>query len=85
MKSLPCAGKSTLSVVSFAPYSWFEEWKDGKVKNRGDDYEELKETIINSVLELLTQIFPEIKDKVQTFTSGNCNNTSAKKSAAGCY
>ncbi|XP_027016914.1 all-trans-retinol 13,14-reductase-like [Tachysurus fulvidraco] len=62
--------KSTLSVVSFAPYSWFEEWKDGKVKNRGDDYEELKETIINSVLELLTQIYPEIKDKIEYIEAG---------------
>lgn len=61
---LPCVGKSTLSVVSFAPYSWFEEWKDGKVQNRGAEYKELKATIMNSVLEVLTQIFPKIKDRV---------------------
>lgn len=64
IKSLPRAGKSTLTVVSFAPYSWFEEWKDGKVMNRGADYEELKATIINSVLEVVTQIFPKTKDRV---------------------
>ncbi|KAK3553196.1 hypothetical protein QTP86_031776 [Hemibagrus guttatus] len=63
-------GKSTLTVVSFTPYSWFEEWKDGKVKNRGADYEELKETIINSVLEVLTQIFPKIKDKIEIMEAG---------------
>lgn len=69
MKSVSCAGKSTLTVVSFAPYSWFEEWKDDKVKNRGTDYKELKATIINSVLEIVTQKFPKIKDKVWTLSS----------------
>ncbi|XP_060758016.1 all-trans-retinol 13,14-reductase [Neoarius graeffei] len=63
-------GKSTLSVVSFAPYSWFEEWKDGKVQNRGAEYKELKATIMNSVLEVLTQIFPKIKDRIEYMDAG---------------
>ncbi|KAF5903218.1 putative all-trans-retinol 13,14-reductase, partial [Clarias magur] len=63
-------GKSTLTVVSFAPYSWFEEWKDDKVKNRGTDYKELKTTIINSVLEMVTQVFPKIKDKIEYMDAG---------------
>ncbi|KAB5553715.1 hypothetical protein PHYPO_G00041840 [Pangasianodon hypophthalmus] len=63
-------GKSTMTVVSFAPYSWFEEWKDEKVKNRGVDYKELKATIINSVLEVVTQNFPKIKDRIEYMDAG---------------
>ncbi|XP_046722843.1 all-trans-retinol 13,14-reductase-like [Silurus meridionalis] len=63
-------GKSTLTVVSFAPYPWFEEWKDEKVKNRGADYKELKAAIINSVLEVVTQIFPKIKDRIEYMDAG---------------
>lgn len=59
-------GKSTITVVSFSPYPWFEEWKDEKVKNRGAEYKELKMTIISSVLEVVTQIFPKVKDRVRT-------------------
>ncbi|XP_036445254.1 all-trans-retinol 13,14-reductase-like [Colossoma macropomum] len=63
-------GKSTLSLVSFAPYSWFEEWKDDKVKNRGADYKELKETLLNSLLEVVYQVFPKIKDRIEYMDAG---------------
>lgn len=51
--------------MTFAPYSWFEEWKDEKVTNRGADYKELKQTIINSIMEVVFQIFPKVKDRVR--------------------
>lgn len=58
-------GKSTLSLVTFANYKWFEEWKDGKVSNRGPEYKELKEAFIDSILEVVIDIFPKItRDKV---------------------
>ncbi|XP_073713191.1 all-trans-retinol 13,14-reductase [Misgurnus anguillicaudatus] len=63
-------GKSTLTVVSFANYAWFEEWKDEKVKNRSVDYKELKQTFINSVLEVLTEIYPKIKDRIEFVDAG---------------
>ncbi|XP_066498154.1 all-trans-retinol 13,14-reductase [Hoplias malabaricus] len=63
-------GKSTLTVVSFAPYSWFEEWKDDKVKNRGGDYKNLKETLTNSILEVVYQIFPKTKDRIEYIDAG---------------
>lgn len=59
-------GKSTLSLVSFANYKWFEEWKDGKVTNRGPDYKELKQIFIDSILEVVMDAFPKItRDKVK--------------------
>lgn len=58
-------GKSTLSLVSFAKYEWFEEWKDDKVNNRAPEYKELKQIFIDSILEVLMDIFPKItRDKV---------------------
>ncbi|XP_030649033.1 all-trans-retinol 13,14-reductase [Chanos chanos] len=63
-------GKSTLSLVSFANYAWFEEWKDEKVTNRGADYKNLKETFINSVLDVVTQVFPKIKDRIEYVDAG---------------
>lgn len=50
--------------MSFARYDWFEEWKDGKVTNRGPDYKGLKEAFIQSVLDVVIQIYPKIKDRV---------------------
>lgn len=54
-----------MSLVSFANYEWFEEWKDGKVTNRGPEYKELKEAFIESTLKVVLDVFPKItRDKV---------------------
>lgn len=64
-------GKSTLSLVSFAKYEWFEEWKDGKVSNRGSDYKELKQAFIDSILEVILDVFPKITaDKIEYIDAG---------------
>lgn len=67
MRYLSAPGKSTLSLVSFANYKWFEEWKDDKVNNRGAEYKELKQAFIDTCLETVMDIFPKItQDKVNT-------------------
>uniref|UniRef100_A0A3B5PYK4 All-trans-retinol 13,14-reductase n=1 Tax=Xiphophorus maculatus TaxID=8083 RepID=A0A3B5PYK4_XIPMA len=64
-------GKSTLSLVSFVKYSWFEEWKDDKVTNRGSDYKELKQAFIDSALDVVMDIFPKItRDKIEYIDAG---------------
>ncbi|KAJ8389939.1 hypothetical protein AAFF_G00112240 [Aldrovandia affinis] len=63
-------GKSTLSLVTFANYEWFEEWKEGKVTNRGPDYKELKEAFINTILDTVVEIFPNVKDKIEYIDAG---------------
>nr|XP_046187969.1 all-trans-retinol 13,14-reductase-like [Oncorhynchus gorbuscha] len=64
-------GKSTLSLVSFANYEWFEEWKDDKVTNRGTDYNELKQIFCDSILEVVMSVFPKItRDKVEFIEAG---------------
>ncbi|XP_070837614.1 all-trans-retinol 13,14-reductase-like [Chaetodon trifascialis] len=64
-------GKSTLSLISFANYKWFEEWKDGKVTNRPAEYKELKQAFIDSTLEVVMGVFPKItRDKVEYIDAG---------------
>lgn len=54
-----------MSLVSFAKYEWFEEWKDDKVTNRAPEYKELKQAFIDSILEVVMDVFPKItRDKV---------------------
>ncbi|XP_029292618.1 LOW QUALITY PROTEIN: all-trans-retinol 13,14-reductase-like [Cottoperca gobio] len=66
-----CPGKSTLSLVSFAKYEWFEEWKDCKVTNRGSHYKELKQMFIDSILEVVMDVFPKItRDKIEYIDAG---------------
>ncbi|XP_017274804.1 all-trans-retinol 13,14-reductase [Kryptolebias marmoratus] len=64
-------GKSTLSLVTFAKYEWFEEWKDDKVTNRGPDYKQLKQAFIDSALEMVMDVFPKItRDKIEYVDAG---------------
>ncbi|XP_067088656.1 all-trans-retinol 13,14-reductase [Osmerus mordax] len=64
-------GKSTLSLVSFANYEWFEEWKDDKVTNRGADYKEVKQAFIDSIVEVVMGVFPKInRDKIEYVDAG---------------
>ena len=38
-------GKSTATIITFAAYEWFEQWKDERIMHRGDEYEDLKNRI----------------------------------------
>ncbi|NXC21060.1 RETST reductase, partial [Corythaeola cristata] len=58
-------GKSTMAIVTFAKYEWFEEWKDEQVKKRGDDYEELKQTFVDTIMQAVFKLYPRIQDRVK--------------------
>uniref|UniRef100_A0A8B9FAF4 All-trans-retinol 13,14-reductase n=1 Tax=Amazona collaria TaxID=241587 RepID=A0A8B9FAF4_9PSIT len=64
-------GKSTLIVVTFARYEWFEEWKDKQVHKRGDDYEELKQTFVDTIMQTVFKLYPRIKDRIEYLSSGS--------------
>uniref|UniRef100_A0A8C6UMI1 All-trans-retinol 13,14-reductase n=1 Tax=Neogobius melanostomus TaxID=47308 RepID=A0A8C6UMI1_9GOBI len=64
-------GKSTVSLVSFASYEWFEEWKDAKVTNRSPEYKELKRAFIDGILDVVMDVFPNItRDKIEYVDAG---------------
>ncbi|XP_059690806.1 all-trans-retinol 13,14-reductase [Gavia stellata] len=63
-------GKSTLVVVTFAKYEWFEEWKDKQVNKRGDDYEELKKTFVDTIMQAVFKLYPRIEDRIEYISGG---------------
>ncbi|KFU83575.1 Putative all-trans-retinol 13,14-reductase, partial [Chaetura pelagica] len=63
-------GQSTLAVVTFAKYEWFEEWKDKQVHKRGDDYEELKKTFVDTIMQSVFKLYPRIEDRIEYLSSG---------------
>ncbi|XP_075714793.1 all-trans-retinol 13,14-reductase [Rhinoderma darwinii] len=66
-----CPGKSTLTALCFTPYEWFEEWKDKKVQKRGQDYDSVKNAFAEAMLDTLIQLLPQIKDRIDCYTSGS--------------
>ncbi|XP_065255539.1 all-trans-retinol 13,14-reductase [Emys orbicularis] len=64
-------GKSTLCILAFAQYEWFEEWKDETVQKRGAEYESLKNTMVESVLKTVLKLYPHIEDKIECISSGS--------------
>uniref|UniRef100_A0A8D0HDM1 All-trans-retinol 13,14-reductase n=1 Tax=Sphenodon punctatus TaxID=8508 RepID=A0A8D0HDM1_SPHPU len=63
-------GKSNMIVLAIAQYEWFEEWKDEKVSKRGEEYESLKSVFVDSMLETVLKIYPQLKDKIELLSSG---------------
>lgn len=57
-------GRATACVLAPAPYAWFERWKDGKVKHRGEDYEGMKKKWEAAMLDLLFLHFPQVRGHV---------------------
>uniref|UniRef100_A0A8C8S8V1 All-trans-retinol 13,14-reductase n=1 Tax=Pelusios castaneus TaxID=367368 RepID=A0A8C8S8V1_9SAUR len=64
-------GKSTMCILAFAQYKWFEEWKDEKVQKRGADYESLKNAIVDSILKTVVKLYPCIEGKIECVSSGS--------------
>ncbi|XP_033926395.1 all-trans-retinol 13,14-reductase isoform X2 [Melopsittacus undulatus] len=63
-------GKSTLVVVTFARYEWFEEWEDKQVHKRGDDYEELKQSFVDTIMRTVFKLYPRIEHRIEYLSSG---------------
>ncbi|XP_063077027.1 inactive all-trans-retinol 13,14-reductase-like [Engraulis encrasicolus] len=56
-------GKSCMTIVTMVNYEWFEEWKDGTVRKRGDDYEQYKMRFANHMFDWACQFFPKLREK----------------------
>lgn len=57
-------GKTTVEVVTLAPYEAFAKWETGKWKKRGPEYEALKARLSERLLEALFQQCPQLRGKV---------------------
>ncbi|XP_069760709.1 all-trans-retinol 13,14-reductase-like [Narcine bancroftii] len=65
------AGKSSMIIVTFACYEWFEKWKDERVKKRGEDYEHLKMGIAKKLIDRTTEYFPQLKGRIEYIRVGS--------------
>ncbi|XP_072927707.1 all-trans-retinol 13,14-reductase-like isoform X2 [Hemitrygon akajei] len=64
-------GKSSMIIVTVVRYEWFENWKDERVKKRGEDYENLKMDIARNLIAQTTEYFSQLKDKIEFINVGS--------------
>lgn len=55
---------STCLLITLSKYSWFKQWEEGRVKHRGEDYEDLKTVIAKKMLEQCIRLYPNLEGKV---------------------
>jgi all-trans-retinol 13,14-reductase len=60
-------GKSTIDVISLAPFEWFKQWADKPWNNRGADYDDLKAMLAEKLLADVYKHAPHARGKVDYF------------------
>lgn len=60
-------GKSTIDVISLAPYEWFKKWEHKPWNNRGEDYAAYKQTLSEKLLEDVYKRVPQVRGKVDYY------------------
>lgn len=58
------SGKSSALAITFAKWEWFEEWKNEKLRHRGDRYEDLKDIFGRKLWQKCVDLYPQIDGKV---------------------
>ena len=54
-------GKSTVQVITMAPYEWFADWSGTTWKKRGEDYEAFKERFAQRMIAALYEQMPQLE------------------------
>jgi phytoene dehydrogenase-like protein len=57
-------GHSTIEVITFVPYSWFERWDQTRWHHREPDYESFKHHFESRLLEIVYDHFPLVRGRV---------------------
>nr|CAH0101000.1 unnamed protein product [Daphnia galeata] len=63
-------GRSTITVLTFAPYSWFAQWENLSVKKRGDEYNSLKNAIGQQIIDQIIHLYPHLQNAIEFFSVG---------------
>merc|ERR1712004_498727 len=56
--------KSTCVAVTLANWEWYKRFENAPVKRRGDEYEGIKNTVGEIMLEQICKLFPQIRDHI---------------------
>ena len=59
--------RSTIEIVTVAPYEWFQKWENERWKKRGEEYEKIKEEFSLRLLEKLFQQEPQLRGKIDHY------------------
>jgi len=57
-------GRATIEVVTLARYEWFAAWQQGRWKNRGSGYDELKRRFTERMLDELQKHVPAVNGRI---------------------
>ncbi|KAK7134228.1 hypothetical protein R3I93_017592 [Phoxinus phoxinus] len=57
-------GKSCMTILTMVNNEWFEEWKDSRVRKRGDDYFNYKMRFANHLFDWACKHFPKLREKL---------------------
>jgi all-trans-retinol 13,14-reductase len=57
-------GRSTVEIITLAPYEWFKEWEGTRRMKRGEGYSSLKEEFSQRMLADLFRMEPQLAGKV---------------------
>lgn len=60
-------GKTTIEIITLAPYNWYEKWQGLRWKKRGEDYEAVKEKMSLRLLEALYKIHPQLRGQIDYY------------------
>jgi all-trans-retinol 13,14-reductase len=60
-------GKTTIEIITLAPYEWYEPWNDKRWMKRGTDYNAMKEKLSQRLLEALYKRHPDLRGKIDHY------------------
>ncbi|CAN5217006.1 NAD(P)/FAD-dependent oxidoreductase [soil metagenome] len=60
-------GRTTIEIITIAPYERFAEWDGSRWKHRGEEYDAYKEKLSQRLLEYLYKYVPQTKGKVDYY------------------
>ncbi len=60
-------GTATIEIVAPAPFEWFATWRDETWGKRGEDYERLKSSFGDRLMEALYEKLPQLRGKVDYY------------------
>ncbi len=56
--------KSTMELITLAPYAWFKKWEETKWNKRPEDYEQFKKAMAERMLQVIEKFFPHLREKI---------------------
>jgi len=63
--------KATMAVITLGNWDWYKQWEKTTLHKRGDEYEELKKSLGQRMIDKCCELFPKIKDHIDYVDVGS--------------